>query len=70
MMVEIQFNKSSFELRSSVVQSFLNVPIAQSVSMCKIIKLQILKKFKQFRKHILGEFIHEYTYIITVQMFQ
>ena len=31
MLVEIQFDKSSFELRSNAVQSFLNVPIAQSV---------------------------------------
>ena len=28
MLVEIQFDKSSFELRSNAVQSFLNVPIA------------------------------------------
>ena len=32
MLVEIQFDNSSFELRSNAVQSFLNVPIAQSVS--------------------------------------
>ena len=41
MLVEIQFDKSSFELRSNAVQSFLNVPIAQSVSICERIKFQI-----------------------------
>ena len=32
MLIEIQFEKFSFELRSSVAQRFLNVPIAQFVS--------------------------------------
>ena len=41
MLVEIQFDKSSFELRSNAVQIFLNVPIAQSVSICERIKFQI-----------------------------
>ena len=41
MLVEIQFDKSSFELRSNAVQSFLNVPIAQSVSICERIKFHI-----------------------------
>ena len=41
MLVEIQFDKSSFELRSSAVQGFLNVPIAQSVSWCEGMKFQI-----------------------------
>ena len=41
MLVEIQFDESSFELRSSAVQSFSNVPIEQSVSICGRIKFQI-----------------------------
>ena len=39
--VEIQFDESSFELRSNAVQSFINVPIAQSVSIYENIKFQI-----------------------------
>ena len=41
MLVEIEFDKSSFELRSNAVQSFLIVPIAQSVSIYERIKFQI-----------------------------
>ena len=41
MLVEIQFDKSSYELTSSAVQNFLNAPIALSVSICERIKFQI-----------------------------
>ena len=41
MLVEIQIDKSSFELKSNAVLSFLNVPIAQSVSIRERIKFQI-----------------------------
>ena len=41
MLVEIQIDKSSFELRSNAVQSFLNVTIARSVSICERIKKRI-----------------------------
>ena len=38
MLIKIQFKKSCFQLMSSAVQSFLNVPIAKFVSICERIK--------------------------------
>ena len=41
MLIQIQLNKSSFESRSSIVQIFMNVSIAHSVSKRYRIKFQL-----------------------------
>ena len=51
----------SFELYMNVIQTCIMFMYSRNITE---------KMFKQFRKHILWEFIHEYTYIITVQTCQ